>query len=147
MPLFQRHHLLHPLLISLTFYICAFLLDLSAPVRTPAISKFHSISARQKVIVLSLTLVLLSGTHCHCILQRLQLSKPSSLLKKPISSTSKNLISSYLPDLLCVSVCVMWCVCVCVCVCMCVCVCVWMRERGRERVCATDVTVCRCINV
>ena len=53
-----------PLLISLTFYICTLLLDLFAPVPTPASSKFHSVSARQKVIVLSLTLVLLSGTHC-----------------------------------------------------------------------------------
>ena len=52
------------LLISLTFYICTLLLDLFAPVPTPASSKFHSVSARQKVIVLSLTLVLLSGTHC-----------------------------------------------------------------------------------
>ena len=69
------------LLISLTFYICAFLLDLSAPVRTPAISKFHSISARQNVMVLSLTLVLLSGTHRLCTLEMLQLSTPSSVLK------------------------------------------------------------------
>ena len=43
-------------------------------------SKFHSIRARQKVILLSLTLVLLSGTHCHCTLEMLQLSTPSSLL-------------------------------------------------------------------
>ena len=79
-----------PLLISLTFYICkhqlpnfyisTLLLDLFAPVLTPASSKFHSISAGQKVIVLSLTLVLLSGTHCHCTLKMLQLSTPSSLL-------------------------------------------------------------------
>ena len=60
MLLFQRHL---PLLISLTLYICTLLLDLFAPVSTPASSKFHSISAEQKVIVLSLTLVLLSGTH------------------------------------------------------------------------------------
>ena len=100
-----------PLLFSMTFDICTLLLDLFAPVPTPTSSKFHSISARQKVIVLSLTLVFLSGTHCHCTLEMLQLSTPSSLLCKPISSTSKNLISSCLPDLLCVSVCV---VCVCV---------------------------------
>ena len=38
-----------PLLISLTFYICTLLLDLFAPVTTPASSKFHSISARVPV--------------------------------------------------------------------------------------------------
>ena len=43
---------------------------------------------------------------------------PLSSLRPLSSSTSKNLISSYLPDLLCVSVCV-------------VCACVWMRVRGR----------------
>ena len=107
------------LLISLTFYICTLLLDLFAPVPTPASSKCHSISARQKVIVLSLTLVLLSGTHCYCTLEILQLSTPSSVLYKPISSTSNNLISSYLPNLLCVNVCV-WCAYVC-------------GLRGRER--------------
>ena len=48
-----------PLLISLTFYICTFLLDLFTLVPTPASSKFHSISARQMVIMLSLTLILL----------------------------------------------------------------------------------------
>ena len=69
-----------PLLISLTFYICTLLLDLFIPVPTPAFSKFHSRSARQKVITLSLTLVILSGTHCHCTLEMLQLSAPSSLL-------------------------------------------------------------------
>ena len=69
-----------PLLISLTFYICTLLLDLYAPVPKPASSKFHSMSARQKVIVLSLTLVPLSGTHCHCALEMLQLSTPSRLL-------------------------------------------------------------------
>ena len=57
------------LLISLTFYVCTLLLILFAPVPTPASSKFHSISARQKVIVFSLTLVPLSGTHCHCTLE------------------------------------------------------------------------------
>ena len=50
------------LLISQTFYICTLLLNLFAPVLTPASSKFCSISARQKVVMLSLTLVLLSGT-------------------------------------------------------------------------------------
>ena len=110
-----------PLLISLTFYICTLLLDLFAPVPTSASSKFHSISARQKVIVLSLTLVLLSGTHGHCTLEILPLLTPSSLLQKPISSTSKNLISSYLPVLLCVSVCAVCGACVCV------------DERERER--------------
>ena len=103
---------------AITFYICTLLLDLFAPEPTPASSKFHSINARQKVIVLSLTLVLLSGTHCHCTLEMLELSTPSSLLSNPISSTSKNLISSCLPDLLCVSVCGVY-VCVCVCVCGC----------------------------
>ena len=58
-------------LISLTFYICTVLLDLFAPVPTPASSKFCSISEWQKAIVLSLTLVLLSGTHCHCTLKML----------------------------------------------------------------------------
>ena len=66
------------LLIFRTFYICTLLLF--APVLTPASSKFHSISAKQKVIVLSLTLVLLSGTHCHCTLEMLQLSTASCLL-------------------------------------------------------------------
>ena len=69
-----------PLLICLTFYICTLLLGLFAPVPTPASSRFHSISAWQKMIVLSLTLVLLSGTHCHCTLEMLQLLTPSSLL-------------------------------------------------------------------
>ena len=69
-----------PLLISLTFFACTLLLDLFVPVSTPVSSKFHSISARQHVIVLSLTLVLLSGTHCHFTLEMLQLSTPSSLL-------------------------------------------------------------------
>ena len=69
-----------PLLISLTFYICTLLLDLFAPVPTPASSKFHSRNARQKVIVLSLTLVILSGTHCKYTLELLQLSTSSSLL-------------------------------------------------------------------
>ena len=69
-----------PLLISLTFYICTLLLDLCGPVLTPASSKFHSISARQKLIVLSVTLVLLSGTHCHCTLETLQLLTPSKNL-------------------------------------------------------------------
>ena len=68
------------LLVSLTCYICTLLLDLFAPVPTPSSSKFHSMSARQKVVVLSLTLVHLSGTHCHCKLEMLQLSTPSSLL-------------------------------------------------------------------
>ena len=67
------------LLMSLT-YICTLLLDLFAPVPTPAFSKFHFINARQEVIVFSLTLVFLSGTHCHCTLEMLQLSTPSSLL-------------------------------------------------------------------
>ena len=41
----------HPsLLISLTFYICTLLLDLFAPVPTPASSKFHSISVWQFLI-------------------------------------------------------------------------------------------------
>ena len=69
-----------PLFISLTFYICTLLLDLSASVPTPASSKFHSINARRKVIVLSLTLVLLSGTHCHYTLDMLQHSTPSGPL-------------------------------------------------------------------
>ena len=62
-----------PLLIFLTFYIGTFPVDLFAPVPTPPSSKFHCISARRKVIVLSLTLVFLSGTHCHCTLELLQL--------------------------------------------------------------------------
>ena len=65
----------------------------------------------------------ISGTLCHCTLEMLQLSTLSSLLWKPISSTSTNLTSSYLPDLLRVSVCVACKVYVCVCV--------WMQgERG-----------------
>ena len=64
-----------------SFYICTLLLGLFAPVPTPASSKFHLKSARQKVIVLSLALVLLSGTNCHCTLEMLQLSTPSSVLK------------------------------------------------------------------
>ena len=82
------------LLISLTFCICTLLLDLFPPATTPDSSKIHSVKARRKVIVLSLTLVRLSGTHCHCTLEMLQLSTPLSLLQKPISSASKNLISS-----------------------------------------------------
>ena len=69
-----------PLLISLISYICTLLLDLFAPVPTAASSKCHSLSARQKVIVPSLTLVLLRGTHCHCTLEMIQLSTPSGLL-------------------------------------------------------------------
>ena len=42
--------------------------------------KIPLFSARQKLIVLSLTLVLQSGTHCHCTLEMLQLSTPPSLL-------------------------------------------------------------------
>ena len=53
-----------PLLISLTFYICTFLLDSFAPVPTSASLIFRFVSARQTAIVLSLILVLLSGTHC-----------------------------------------------------------------------------------
>ena len=60
-------------------YICI-LLDLFAPVPTPASSKFHSVSAKRKVIVLYLTLVLLPRIHCHCALEMLQLSTTSSVL-------------------------------------------------------------------
>ena len=74
-------------------------------------------------------------THTHTRLKRMLFN----LTKNPISSTSKNLISSYQPDLLCVNVCV---VCVCVCVCG-----LRGREREGKRVCAIDVTVCRCIDV
>ena len=114
-----------PPLVILTFYICTLLLDLFAPVPTPASSKFHSVSARQKVIVLSLTLVLVSGTWCHCTLKMLQLSTPSSLFWKPISSTSENLI--WLAH-----ICLICSVCVCVVCSVCVC---RLRERGRESVC------------
>ena len=66
------------------------------------------------MIVLSLTLDLLSGTHCHLhIRNTTTVDIFKSALKKTISLTSKNLIRSYLPDLLCVSVCVVcgvWCV-------------------------------------
>ena len=72
--------LLLDLFAPVTFYICTLLLDLFAPVPTPAYSKSHSISARQKVIVLTLTLVFLSGIYCHCTLEMLQLFTPSSLL-------------------------------------------------------------------
>ena len=72
-----------PLLISLTLYICTLLLDLFAPVPTPTFSKFHSISARQKVIVLSLTLVLLSGTHLHCNYRHLQVCSKNLSLQPP----------------------------------------------------------------
>ena len=68
-----------PLLISLTFYIYTLLLALFAPVPTPTSSKSHSISARRKVTLSFLTLVLLSGTHCPCTLDMLQLSTPSIL--------------------------------------------------------------------
>ena len=100
-----------PLLISLTFYICTLLLDLFAPIPTPASSKLHSLSARRMVIALYLSLVLLSGTHYHCTFEMLKLSTPSGLLLNLISSTSKNLVSSYLPYLL-----LSLCVCVCGCV-------------------------------
>ena len=72
-------------------------------------------------------------THTHTRLKRMLFN----LTKNPISSTSKNLISSYQPDLLCVNVCV-----VCVCVCG-----LRGREKEGKRVCAIDVTVCRCIDV
>ena len=70
----------HPCLSLGPSTICTLLLVLFAPVPTPTSSKFHSIGARQKVIMLSLTLVLLSGTYCHCTLEMLQLSTSSSLL-------------------------------------------------------------------
>ena len=78
MNMFQRHHLLQPCLSHWpsTF----FLFVLFAPVPTTASSKFHSVSERRKVIVLSFTLVLLSGTHCHCTSETLQLLTLSSLL-------------------------------------------------------------------
>ena len=65
---------------AITSSVCTLRLDLSPPVPTPASSKFHSISEIWKVIVLSLTLVLLSGTHCHCTLELPQLLTPSSPL-------------------------------------------------------------------
>ena len=113
-----------PLLISLTFYLCTPLLDLFTPVPTPASSKFHSISARQK------------GdrafwSFCHCTLEKLQLSTPLSLLWTHVSSTSQNLISSYLTDLLCVR-CV-WCG---------VCVCGWEGEKEKERECVQQMWLC-----
>ena len=114
------------LLISLTFYICPPLLDLFAPVLTPTSSKFHSASARQKVIVLSVWNS-----------RPLYIKNAATINTfESISWTSKKLISSYLPDLLYVSTCV-------------VCACVWMRgkKRERERASATDVTERWCTDV
>ena len=48
------------------------------------------------MIVPSLTLTLLSGTHCHFTSEMLQLSILSSPLSKPTSSTFKNLFCSVL---------------------------------------------------
>ena len=86
-----------PLLISLTFCISTLLDDLYAPVPTPASSKFHSISARQKVIVLSLTLVLLSRTHCHCY--SLLAGFPQSLVSKlqTVHNSAASLVVRALP--------------------------------------------------
>ena len=69
-----------PLLTSLTFYICTLLLNLFAQVVTPASSKFLSISATRKVIMLSRSLVHLPENHCHCTLEMHQLLTPSSPL-------------------------------------------------------------------
>ena len=129
------------LLMSLT-YICTLLLDLFAPVPTPAYSKFHFISTRRKVIVLSLILDLLSGTHCHCTSEMLQLSTPSSLLlKKKLSLQPPRIWLAHVCLICPVQVCV-WCVYVCICACVC-------GEGGGdgEIVCATDVTVPRYIGV
>ena len=74
-------------------------------------------SARWKVIVLfSLILVLLSGTCCHFALEMLQLLMRSGLLGKPVSSTSKNQISSF-PFALRTRVSVCACVHMCWCCC------------------------------
>ena len=73
------------LLTSLTFYICTPLLHLFTPVLTPASLKFHSISARQKVFVLSLILVPLSGTHCHCTLEMLYNYRHLQVCSKKLS--------------------------------------------------------------
>ena len=56
------------------------LLDLFIPVPTSASSKFHSVSARRKVIVLPLTVAFLSGTHRRFTVEMQQLSTQSSLL-------------------------------------------------------------------
>ena len=63
------------------------------------------------MIVLSLILVLLSGTCCHFVLEMLQLLMHSSLLGIPVSSTSENQISSF-PFVLRMRVSAHTCVCV-----------------------------------
>ena len=149
-----------PLLhISLTICICTLCLHLFVPEWMSASSNFLSISARWKVVVLSCILGLLFGTHCLFIIEMLQLSIFSSLLCKPLSSTSKNLIAvSHLISAVSVSVsewvsvcvCVYVCVCVCalrvcvsVCTCACTCcVCVW--SCASTSLCVRDVHACTC---
>ena len=116
------------LLISFTFYICTHPLDLFAPVPTPASSKYHTISARQEVIVLSLTLVVWNSLPLH-IRNVTAIDTFKSALKTYLS-TSKNLISLHLPDLLCASVCGVCGVFVCG----------WKGER--ECVCVQQVWLC-----
>ena len=161
-----------PLLhISLTICICTLCLHLFVPEWMSASSNFLSISARWKVVVLSCILGLLFGTHCLFIVEMLQLSIFSSLLCKPLSSTSKNLIAvSHLISAvsvsvsewvsvcvcvyvcvrarvcvcLCVSVCTCACTCCCLCVCVCVCVCACVYVWACMWV-HTCVCVCVCV--
>ena len=91
------------LLIFLISCICTLPPDPFAPVLTPA---------RRKVIVPSLILALLSGTHCLFTSEILRLLILLSPLSKPTSSTFKILMSS-----------VPFGVCVCACACVCVYVC------------------------
>ena len=122
-----------PLLISLVFYNCYLPLHLFAAVWTLASSNFLSVSTKQKVIVLSRILILPSWVQCLFTLEMVQQSVLWNLFCKSVSSTSKNLTSSYLVCCVCMCVCVcvlcvfvLVLVCVsglCVCVCVCVCVC------------------------
>ena len=99
------------LLIFLISCICTLPPDPFAPVLTPA---------RRKVIVPSLILALLSGTHCHFTSEMVRFSTLLSPLSKPTSSTFKILISSVPFGV---------CVCVCACVCMRACVCAHMHAH------------------
>ena len=79
MALFQCGHLLHPCLFLWPSTSSPWSLRSSADTHLCKIPLYR-LRARQKVIMLSLSLVFLSGTHCHRTLEMLQLPTPSSLL-------------------------------------------------------------------
>ena len=121
------------LLISRTFYICTLLLDLFALVLTPASSKFHSISARQKVIMFSLKL----WSFC---LELTVTAHKKSFNYWHLQVCPKNL-SLQPPRIWLAHICLICCKCdVCG---MCGCVCMRGEERERERVCNR----CDCVSM